>query len=780
MRGKEEIKTSRYTIRLGTLLLILLTTSLVAQAEVPCPNVILVMVDDIGYSDIGCYGGEIQTPNLDALAQGGLRFRQFYNTGKCHSSRVTLLSGLHSYQAGNAGPDGTVKLHNGNIARGVSIAEVLREAGYYTAVSGKWHISPEPREMGFDRFFGFLPGYIRDYFASDSLQLDGQEYKGRKGYITDLITEYGIEFIEEAKTQKKPFFLYLPYNAPHYPLQAPQEEIDKYRGIYQEGWHAVRARRLEKMKSLGLVESDWIPADPKEVKQRNWNALSEDDQDYQDLLMATYAGMIDRLDQNIGKLVQRLEELGELENTLILFFTDNGAESGTMTRERELFERSHPTSQGDSFTTVGADWSFVSNTPYRFFKSTMHEGGIISPCIAHWPAGISLPGGTLDHQNVFHLMDLMPTVVELCGATYPESFEGRTVEPMNGISMAPAFAGKLAERENGIYQMFGINRAYRLGDWKIVSKGLSRWGLYHMKADPTEQNNLVAQHPEKVEVLKAQWWQVATEIDRLPPQLSKPNQDKPARYKRRMLQQGDQRMSKSDQKPKRREGKSQETVTKENPTVVAAKYDGQPVRPPSGADVLFDGSSFDRWKGKPREAGSDDGDLSPTWKLVDGKAMEIVPRTSSIQLKDSPITSGQLHIEWATPRKVAGTGQGRGNSGVMVRGLPELQVLDSWQNDTDANRQAGAFYNRLAPRVNASRPPGEWQSYDIYIQRPKLQDGTRTVESPGSVTVYHNGVLIHDAVEITSPFQEGDLWLQDHNNPGRFRNIWFLPGQDAP
>ena len=182
------------------------TTSVFAEdpPEVVRPNVILVMVDDMGYSDIGCYGSEIQTPNLDALAQGGLRFRQFYNTGKCHSSRVTLLSGLHSYQAGNAGPDGTVKLHNGNIARGVSIAEVLREAGYHTAVSGKWHISPEPGELGFDRFFGFLPAYIRDYFASDKLQLDGQEYSGRKGYITDLLTEHGIEFIEEANTQKKP------------------------------------------------------------------------------------------------------------------------------------------------------------------------------------------------------------------------------------------------------------------------------------------------------------------------------------------------------------------------------------------------------------------------------------------------------------------------------------------------------------------------------------------------------------------------------------------------
>ena len=200
------------------------------------PNVILIMVDDMGYSDIGCYGGEINTPNLDALAKNGIRFRQFYNTGKCHSSRVTLLSGLHSYQAGNVGPEGTVKLHNHDVARGVSIAQVLREAGYFTAVSGKWHITPEPNEFGFDRFFGFLPGYIQDYYDSNKLQLDGESYTGEPGYITDLITDYGIEFIEEAQEKKKPFFLYLPYNAPHYPLQAPQEDIDKYRGNYNEGW----------------------------------------------------------------------------------------------------------------------------------------------------------------------------------------------------------------------------------------------------------------------------------------------------------------------------------------------------------------------------------------------------------------------------------------------------------------------------------------------------------------------------------------------------------------
>jgi arylsulfatase len=506
------------------------------------PNVIMMMVDDMGYSDIGCYGGEIKTPNLDSLAQSGLRFRQFYNTGKCHSSRVTLLSGLHSYQAGHAGPDGTVKLHNANIERGVSIAQVLRHAGYYTAVSGKWHITPDPKGLDFDRFFGFLPGYIKDYFNSNNLQLDGESYNSNGKYITDLITDFGMTFIEEAKAQKKPFLLYLPYNAPHYPLQAPQEDIDKYRGAYSQGWLATREKRLEKMKNLGLIENDWAPSSSKEINLRDWNSLSKEDRDYQDLLMATYAGMIDRLDQNIGKLIAKLKNLGEYENTIILFCSDNGAERVTMSHRRELFERSHPTSQGDSFTTVGVDWAFVSNTPYRLFKTNMHEGGIISPLIVHWPKGISLPGGTLDQQNAFHLMDIMPTLVDICGASYPEQYEGRNIEPMNGISMTPAFRGKKAVRKDGIYQMFGNNRAYRLGDWKVVSQGLSSWELYHMSKDPTEQHNLAAQYPEKLEQLKAMWFKVATEDERLPEKLKKPTVNKEPRFKWPALTQGDQRI----------------------------------------------------------------------------------------------------------------------------------------------------------------------------------------------------------------------------------------------
>lgn len=506
------------------------------------PNVILVMVDDMGYSDIGCYGGEIKTPVLDSLAKEGLRFRQFYNTGKCHSSRVTLLSGLHSYQAGEAGKDGTVKLHNHNVSRGVSIAQVLGQAGYYTAVSGKWHIRPEPRAFGFDRFFGFLPGYIHDYYDSNKLQLDGETYTGKKGYITDLITEFGIRFIEEAKARKKPFFLYLPYNAPHYPLQVPQEEIDKYKEIYRAGWLSIRERRLTRMRELGLIGKDWVAASPKEANLRNWKALSEEDRAYQAVLMATYAGMVDRIDQNMGRLVKKLKELGAYENTLILFFSDNGAEQATMMRERELFERSIPTTEGNSFATVGADWAFVSNTPYRLFKSHMHEGGIISPLIAHWPKGITVPGDTIDHKNVFHLMDMMPTIVELCGATYPQTFKGKAIEPMNGISMAPAFEGKEAVRDGGIYQMFSQNRAYRLGAWKLVSKGMSRWELYNMAQDPTEQTNLAAKHPEKVNELKALWWDVATKKERLPPEVNKPCTSKAARNPRFMLRQGNNRV----------------------------------------------------------------------------------------------------------------------------------------------------------------------------------------------------------------------------------------------
>jgi len=508
------------------------------------PNVIVIMVDDMGYSDIGCYGGEIKTPNLDKLAAYGLRIRQFYSTGKCHSSRVSLLSGLHSYQAGELGKNGTIKMHNGNIARGVSLAQVLRKAGYFTAVSGKWHISPEPLNMGFNRFFGFLPGYVKDYFACKKLELNGTPYvhKGTENrYITDQITDYGIKFFEEAQAREKPCFLYLAYNAPHYPLQAPQEDINKYKGKYLKGYLDTHKQRIEKMKRLKLIEDNWSPASAEEVKLRDWNAFSQEERNYQDLLMATYAAMIDRIDQNIGRLVKTLESSGALDNTLILFFSDNGATEATMVHEREQHERKLSMSTNDSFTVYG-DWAYVSNAPFRLFKTHMHEGGVISPLIAHWPKGISVPGGSIDHKNMFQLIDIMPTLVDICGANYPDTYDGRKIEPMKGVSMLPSFKGQQADRKEGMYFMFGLNRAYRLGDWKLVSKGTSRWELYNLADDPTEKNDLATKNPEKVELLKKMWWKIAKEDERLPPQISKPNSDKSAVYKRFLMRQGNNRV----------------------------------------------------------------------------------------------------------------------------------------------------------------------------------------------------------------------------------------------
>ena len=461
--------------------------------------------------------------------------------------------GLTSYQAGNAEEDGSVKLHNGNVARGVSIAQVLCSAGYYTAISGKWHISPEPRALGFDRFFGFLEGYIRIILLpkncswTDTVMLDGKAHNG-------LITNHGIEFIEEAHDQKKPFLLICPTMRHTILFRRRRKKLINTSG------NTIRvgspfANAVSKNESIGTGWEDWIPASSKEVKLREWNALSEDDRKYQDLLMATYAGMVDRIDQNIGKLVRKLNELGQFENTLIIFFSDNGACEATMLREREMFERSIPTSQGDSFTTIGADWAFVSNTPYRFFKAHMHEGGINSPCIVHWPKGISLPKGTIDHQNVFHLMDIMPTIVDLSGATYPEIFEGRSILPMNGVSMVPALKGKRVVRDGGIYQVFGVNRAYRLDGWKLVSKGASRWELYNMNVDPTEQNDLASQLPEKVESLKNLWWKVAIENERLPERISRPCTDNPAQFRRFMMNQGNQRVPDLNLKSRVRRGK---------------------------------------------------------------------------------------------------------------------------------------------------------------------------------------------------------------------------------
>jgi arylsulfatase len=490
-----------------------------AFAAAPKPNVIVVLVDDMGWSDIGCYGSEIPTPNLDALAKNGLRFTQFYNTARCCPTRASLLTGLYPHQTGighmvaaHKGADGKVlegyagKLNN----RCVTLAEVLGNAGYFTAMSGKWHVGQNqgvvPWERGFQRSLNAPAGgfYFHDSPRAD-LFLNGQ-HVGRGGtngvpkewYSTDLWTEYGLKFIDEARAVKKPFFLYLAHNAPHFPLQAP-EDIEKFRGKYKAGWDKLRVARHARQKELGVVDPAW-PLAPRPENVKAWDDLSAADKDRFDHMMAIYAACVYRMDRAMGTLTDGLRERGVLDDTLILFMSDNGgnAESGPNGR----FNGENP---GDAASSVfcGESWAWLQNTPFRLYKHFNHEGGIASPLIVHWPAGISAKGEL--RREPAHLVDIMATVVDVTGASYPKEFKGRAIQPMEGRSLVPAFANQPIQRDAIFWEHEG-NAAIRVGDWKLVRRGgQGAWELYDLKADRTEQKNLAATHAEKAGELSSAW-----------------------------------------------------------------------------------------------------------------------------------------------------------------------------------------------------------------------------------------------------------------------------------
>lgn len=496
------------------LALVLATAPIVSAAgaeEAPRPNIVLIMADDLGFADIGSYGGEIETPNLDRLAGGGLRFSQFYNTAKCHSSRVSLLTGLYCFQAGDA-----------SLNRGATLAEVLGEAGYFTAMSGKWHLKKQPTDRGFHRYFGHLSG-MTDFFVGDNtFRLNGEPFNDfdEDFYTTDVMTDYGIQFIDEARETDKPFFLYTAYNAPHYPLQAPQEDVEKYRGKYKQGWDKLREQRFARQKELGIIDPstklsprpDYIPA---------WQDLSDEDRDWEDFRMATYAAMVDRLDRNIGRLVEHLKQQDLLDNTLIMFCSDNGACP---------FERTKDSSkmpwQARSFWTYDAGWAHAGNTPFRWYKQNQHEGGISSPMIAHWPQGLTAEAGSITHQPG-HLIDFMGTVIELGQAKYPQPSEGKPIEPLMGKSLVPIFRGETRPGHDWLYFQFTNNRAIRQGDHKLVSARGGQWELYDLSRDRSETNDLAGQHPELVEKLSALWHRVAKEVDQAPPRVRRPAGPKP-------------------------------------------------------------------------------------------------------------------------------------------------------------------------------------------------------------------------------------------------------------
>lgn len=499
--------------------LFLVTVSLVAcngikqenKEESARPNIIIIMADDMGYSDIGCYGGEMKTPNIDRLADNGIRFTQFYNAARCCPTRASLLTGLYPHQAGMGGmvkenDSGNPGPYQGYLnERCVTIAEVLKSGGYYTAASGKWHVGEVkphwPTNRGFDNYYGLIsgaanyfditkgkrPGIVR-HFAKDSTEY----LPPKKGfYMTDAITENALTFLDRADGKNKPFFLYLAYTAPHWPLHALQEDIDKYTGKFMEGWDKLREKRYKRMVQMGLIEDTWSISDL-DPEVDPWDTLSEEQKENMDLLMSIYAAQIDRMDQGIGNVIEKLEANGDLENTLILFLSDNGGshEGGPLGEDfwGNFWDGSARPGSGDSYHSYGRSWANLSNTPFRMFKSWIHEGGIATPLIAHWPKGLKEKGIITDQPG--HIIDLMATCSDVADIEYPKVFNGHNIIPTPGKSLVPIFEGRTREEHGFLFWEHMGTRGVRMGDWKLVSKDKNKWELYNLRTDRTELNDV--------------------------------------------------------------------------------------------------------------------------------------------------------------------------------------------------------------------------------------------------------------------------------------------------
>jgi len=510
------------------------------------PNIVLIMADDMGYSDIGCYGGEINTPNLNRLAAGGVRFTQFYNTARCCPTRASLMTGLYQHQAGvgHMMNDRGYDSYRGDLSnRCVTIAEVLKQAGYSTYMSGKWHVTryrkPDdpkhnwPRQRGFDRFFGTIHG-AGSFYDPCSLTRDNTQIPPDSDdfYYTNAIADNAVKFIHEHSSDN-PFFMYVPFTAPHWPMHALPQDIAKYKGRYAKGWDALRAERHKRMIKMGLVKSDW------KITQRDSNELPWEEvknKQWFQRRMEVYAAMVDCLDQGVGRIVSELKSKGDFENTLVFFLADNGGcaeEYGSRNEVKpdpskriplkpmdknelqydmqpKVTRDGRPVRTGlgvvpgpaDSYIAYGKAWENASNTPFRLYKHWVHEGGISTPLIAHWPERIKTRGKLRNQPG--HLIDIMATCVDVAGARYPSKYKGNKIIPMEGKSLVPAFDNKPIERE-AIYWEHEGNRAVRKGKWKLVSRHPGKWELYNLEADRTELNDLSQKYTRTVEQLKVMY-----------------------------------------------------------------------------------------------------------------------------------------------------------------------------------------------------------------------------------------------------------------------------------
>jgi arylsulfatase A-like enzyme len=511
----------------------LLLASTAAAAE--RPNILLVLADDLGYSDIGCYGGEIATPTLDALAKNGLRFRQFTNGTRCCPSRASLLTGLYPHQAGVG------NMNNPTAAPGyrgfpqpntVTIAEVLRAGGYHTSMVGKWHLSagpktPRPTDRGFDEFYGMIGGF-NSCFQEDPFYTrlpagrTKRIYPKDAFYSTDAFADYSLDFLALARAAKKPFFQYLAFNAPHFPLHAKPEDIARYADTYAIGWDELRERRLKKQIEMGLFPKGTALPPRSGWKTRQdflrtgenpaWDALPADRRADLARRMAVYAAMVTAMDRALGRVVAELKAHGELDNTLVLFLSDNGAcaewdpfgfdESSGPKNILHTGDALAAMGSAKTYHSYGSGWANAGNTPFRLYKHDCHEGGIRTPFIAHWPKGIAAKGAFRDQPG--HLIDVMATSVDVSGATYPESFHGKPITPREGTSLVPAFADRPLIREMLAWE-HERNRAIRVGNWKLVARAGVEWELYDLAADPTEQRDRAKDRPELVAELSAKW-----------------------------------------------------------------------------------------------------------------------------------------------------------------------------------------------------------------------------------------------------------------------------------
>ena len=480
------------------------------------PNIVLIMVDDMGYSDIGCFGGEINTPNIDRLAEGGLRCTHFYNAARCCPTRASILTGLYPHQAevGHMVGDHGHQAYRGRLGEScVTIAEALKPAGYNVLMSGKWHVGERrphwPTDRGFERYFGLISGGA-NYWDITKTKAEGVRRQMALGdepwtppdngsfYMTDAITDHAVQWIREFQPRPEPFFLYTAYTAPHWPLHAWPEDIERYRGRYMDGWEALREKRHAWQLGMGICDARW---ELSPLDGMPWDEV--EDKELMDLKMAVYAAQVDRMDQGVGRIVAELEERGELDNTLIMFLSDNGGchEGGLLGFDNR--KNGLPPGGVDSYMSYGRSWANASNTPFRRFKHWTHEGGIATPLVAHWPAAIGDRGGIT--SEVGHVVDTMATCLDAAGADYPTEHDGHQVIPLEGRSLLPTFRGEQRESHPALFWEHEGNRAARTGRWKLVSEHPDSWELYDMREDRTELNNLAAENPDVASDLIAQY-----------------------------------------------------------------------------------------------------------------------------------------------------------------------------------------------------------------------------------------------------------------------------------